>query len=313
MSKRSRFLFLRCTAFITAVSFTLTSAAGAAPAVLLNPEFFHPVKIQLPDIAIPTDLGTIDEVSGDFSSESPVVVYIQDAHGQYPAQKSTQALLRHLQDNENIRWAFAEGAVGPLDPNRLRFFPGDDMNREIADGMAERGEVAGLELFLLEADRSYRAFGVEHLESYADNLNAFRRVIHAQPKTEPFIRTLRAEIERFGNRLLNRALREFVRSHEAYRSGVTDIGEFLTRVGNIAQEVLNIELSDPAQQLDWPELSRFSSLIVLLANCAERVLMASNWRNFSAFLMCAKRNKAFLQALPTRDHVMFLRLFTRRH
>ncbi len=181
---------LRLTAFLTALSFSVTSIAGAAPFISALPsssEFTAPVSISVPPIDIPTELATVEEYAGSFEDSSPTFFYIQDAHGNYDAQKSTKALLDYLKNEEGVTLALVEGAAKELSADRLRFFPDDSLNKKFADILAQEGALNGLELYLLDSDNNYKALGVEDPLLYAENLKSFRRVLRARAKTEFFL------------------------------------------------------------------------------------------------------------------------------
>ena len=254
---------IRLTSFLTVLSFIFTSTAGAVPFVSYVPvssEFIAPVSISVPPINIPTELATVEEYAGTFEDIHPTFFYIQDAHGNYDAQKSTKALLDYLKNEEGVTLALVEGAAKELSADRLRFFPDDTLNKKFADILAKEGALNGLELYLLDSGNNYKALGVEDPSLYAENLKAFRKVLHARSKTEAFLASVHAEIDRLANHLLNRNLRDFVGKHEAYRAGDLDLNHFFSLLSKSADEKLKLDLASPMSQIDWPQLFRFSLL-----------------------------------------------------
>ena len=85
---------LRATAFVTMVCFIVTSFVGPAP-----PSFALPAEIESPQVIdpanlnIPAEFGTVREYFASKESGKPLIVYIQDAHAVYDAQRSIQGIL----------------------------------------------------------------------------------------------------------------------------------------------------------------------------------------------------------------------------
>ena len=81
--------------------------------------------------------------------KQPEIILIQDAHGQWSAQKNTRRLLHYLAKQAGIRAIFLEGAAGRQDEELLRFFKQPYANKRAAEWLMHEGEIGGAEPFPL--------------------------------------------------------------------------------------------------------------------------------------------------------------------
>ena len=126
---------IRLTSLITTIIFTWTSFFWSAPPAYSLPEpagKVFPADFQ--NLKLPPALGTIEEKStAQPATKTPFVIYIQDAHAVYDAQKSIQRIIAYLQKEFRLPLVAVEGAVGPLDPVLYRTFPVEKIKSKIFD------------------------------------------------------------------------------------------------------------------------------------------------------------------------------------
>ncbi|MBI2166648.1 MAG: triose-phosphate isomerase [Candidatus Omnitrophica bacterium] len=243
---------------VTALAFAFTQ--GITPSVVWAVEGSAPREVRVEsrfDLALPPELGTIQTIT---SGSGPTLIHIQTAHGNYEAQKKIQALLHYLKDHYGIKTVLVEGSASELDPNRLRFFAKKmDLTMKILDDLTKQALVKGAELFLVE-DSEARAYGIEDIDAYVANGEAFKAVLTQQEKTEGFIRDMDMQIERLTSPYLNKDLRAFLKTLERFDAKTLPLMEWLTYLKGEAKKTLGIDLSDPAWQIDWPMLLRVFKL-----------------------------------------------------
>ncbi len=261
------------------VTFTSSSIAWSAPISPSIQPFSSQIRtqdgIKVPDltqmIEIPETIGSIHEryvpnqkVDGYSQHSSPVIIHIQDAHGSYQAQTHIKEILEHLTKTYDIDLVFLEGGVGKVDPNLLRFFKDDQKNLDLADVFVKEGLVGGAEVFLLQEDSKKAgkvdAYGVEEIEFYRKNLEAYREVYSKRQPLDQFLKKTKTIILTKKSHVFNKALSDFFKEWMFYQDTSNEMLAHLKTLEKFSKQELKIDLSDARQQLDWPELVRIVKL-----------------------------------------------------
>lgn len=232
-----------------------------------------PASSFIQQIEIPELLGKIEEMfqaacpkphaaSQNLEPEAcgrQLVVHIQDAHANYEAQINTQKILNHLKTQYGFEVIFHEGGVGKLNPDNLKFLEDAGLNRKVVDLLTHDGIVSGAERFLLE-DEKAAGFGVEEPKLYQKNLNTFRAVIGEKENSEAYLEKLKSQIVTESSRVFNKQLRQFFREWVFYQDTQSKLMPHLQGLSAYAKKELKVDLTDPRNQLDWPQLLRIFTL-----------------------------------------------------
>lgn len=240
------------TAFLAVNQFSISPYAWGAP----------PLEVKIPpagfQLNLPPDLGTIQNL---ISGSGPTVIHIQTAHGNYEAQKKIQAILHYLKDAYGFKLLLLEGSASKLNPELLRFVPKDPkLNMEIADQLTRKGLIKGSELFLLE-ELDAKAYGIEDLKEYVSNGRTFGAVLTQQEKTKSFLQDTNLQIGRLSSPYLNKNLRGFLKRLDDFETKKTiPLLDWLAYLKGQAKEILEIDLTAPHFQIDWPMLLRIFKL-----------------------------------------------------
>ncbi|GEM_PF-3993674 len=261
-------LFLRSTALLTLVLFSWTTVS------LANPEILAPalptVSVVNPGshFAIPAALGTLQETHfpADFSSQSPLIIHIQDVHALPEAQRKIEKLIRLLQRKYGFSLLLLEGAQTRLDSQLFHFFKDPQKNLKMADYLLKNGEFSGPERFLLKQEarpgpvEKIRAEGIEDENFYHDNLAAFKRVYAGKEEADWFLGKMEARVEKLSTLIWKPSLRKFAHAWKSFHRDKTEFLSFLKILRRTAQKELNIDLGDPKTQLEYPHLIRIFML-----------------------------------------------------
>lgn len=227
---------------------------------------------------LPSDLGTVQNL---ISGSGPTLIHIQNAHGNYEAQKKIKAILHYLKDTYGIKTLFLEGSASKLDPGLLQFVPGDrQLNSEIAEDLTKKALVKGSELFLLE-EPTAQVYGIENLKDYVANGKAFEEVLTQQDKTKAFLSDLNLQIERLSAAYLNKNLRNFLKRQSDFETKKTvPLLDWIGYLKSQAKEILDVDLTNPRNQIEWPMLLR----IFKLKEFETRIEMSSYQKEKESFL-----------------------------
>ena len=231
-------------------------------------------------LEIPAEFGQVtDMVVGDPSA--PAFIHIQSAHGSYEAEKNIEKLLGHIEKNSSVRLMLLEGAANKLQPELFRIFPDHpDFNRKVTDKLMQEGYLTGPENFLINQG-AYRvrsteygekkeqnavrveAFGIEDLDAYKKDREAFISVVKKEKTAEKFLGSLRAAIDKRFAAKLNKELLNLVRQEEAFGSGTVSFEGWLKTLGEGSKKHLKQDLSDAFYQDQYPFLIRYFRLQVI--------------------------------------------------
>ncbi|MFA5159561.1 MAG: hypothetical protein WC484_03535, partial [Candidatus Omnitrophota bacterium] len=253
-----------------AVLFTFI-ASGMNPVAYANASMPQSigVRAELPVspfkmIEIPAELGQVtDMITGDPSA--PAFIHIQSAHGSYEAEKNIEKLLGHIEKNSSVRLMLLEGAANKLQPELFRIFSDHpDFNRKVVDKLMQEGFLTGPESFLINCmpynNMSVEAFGIEDLEAYKKDRDAFISVVKEEKNAERFLGSQRAAIEKSFAAKLNKELLRLARQEEAFDSGTVSFEGWLKVLGEASKRHLKTDLSDAFYQGQYPFLIRYFRL-----------------------------------------------------
>ena len=255
-------LFCRVLVWLVIFSFIFSDLGWTFSA--LNPSEIHTPELAK-QITIPSSIGHIKEV---FTSQYPetstaTIVFIEDAHSHYYAQKNIKKILKHLEENFDFKNLFLEGAIGRLEPKQIDFLENEKLNKKLLDKLTEKGIVGGVELFLFDEyknKKDFSGFGVEDIELYKKELKIFRDVYKREKFAKEFLAKIKTRIMTLGSKNFNKELKDFFREwifHEEIENNILSNLAFLRK---FATDTLKIDLSNAREQYDWPQLVRFFKL-----------------------------------------------------
>ncbi|MBI4549895.1 MAG: hypothetical protein HY714_03100, partial [Candidatus Omnitrophica bacterium] len=250
--------FKKLIALITLFCFLLQNTALAMPAGLDRPSS----GLSLPPIQIPAGWGSVRASSE--RRDGPLVIHLEDAHGDYAAQKNIGRIIRHLRDVYGVRLVLAEGAHVRLEPGVFRPFSDRALNLKTADALMRRGEFTGAEKFLLEAEgdpvRRMEAYGIEDPELYRRDFELFVGILGAAEDSAGFAGRMQSRIESAATRVLSPELRAFWREWQKFEATHSGPLRFIGTLRAAARRSLGLDLEDPAQQKRYPSLLRVLKL-----------------------------------------------------
>ncbi len=254
--------------------FTFSAVVSAAPQ---SSGFLHAYEAESflgPVLAsLPRDVSKVSEtfVPAHCSvgqADCPVILHIQDAHANPEAQKHIQEIIEAVYRRfGNVRIA-VENAEGPLDPEIFNRSPIDPVMREkIVQALANEGELTGAELFLLDLYREGKekpahvpVLGVEDQALYFKNLDRYLTLLQNRKTIDASFSKLNDLFVRTKSLHFNPALKQFDDERKAHSQNRRELLSYLKTLNARAQSILNTDLSDPIEQLRFPNLTRLARL-----------------------------------------------------
>ncbi|GEM_PF-3964306 len=242
------------TFFVTSLGITPnTFAATGVPTPEVSP-------LTAGTLAIPAELGQVtDTVMGD--PRAPAFIHIQSAHGNYQAEKNIEKLLGYIEKNSSVKLMLLEGAANKLQPELFRIFPKHpDFNRKVTDKLMQEGYLTGPESFLIDSANKTEGWGIENLDAYKKDREAFISVVKTEKSAEKFLGSLRVTIDRRFSSKLNKDLLNLVRQEEALGLGTVSFESWIKTLGEGSRKHLKTDLSDAFYQDQYPFLIRYFRL-----------------------------------------------------
>ncbi|MBU9888490.1 MAG: UDP-glucose 4-epimerase GalE, partial [Candidatus Omnitrophica bacterium] len=262
--------------------FTLTTLG-------VTPETFAAPCMSVPELPrevsrilqVPLEYGQVtDTVAGD--PKAPALIHIQSAHANFSAEKNIEQLLGYIEKNSSVKLMLLEGAADKLHPETFRLFPKHpDFNRKVTDKLVREGYLTGPENFLInratrnaqrategkkalsvdrDTLRGFEGYGIEDLNAYKKDREAFIEVIKQERTAEKYIASLRASIDKRFSTQVSKDLLALIRQEESYGSGTVSLEGWLKVLGEAAQKHLKTDLNDAFYQDRYPYLVRYYRL-----------------------------------------------------
>lgn len=261
---------LQPAAIFTLLTFTCSNLLYAAvpPTTVNIPAANSSSEVRIPLLAekieIPEILGTVKE---RFIPQGSVgaVIHVEDAHASHDAQNNIEKILNYLQENYQIGLVQIEGAVDEVDGDLLRPFEESWANRELADLLAKDGYLNGADLFLLaDAERAAQsksgkiaAYGVEALDLYKKNVQAFYQVYSQENQIQDFLTKVKDRISTESSKVFNPELKRFAREWLFYQDIPSEFMRHIKTLKKYAFSELKIDFLKTETQISWPMLARF--------------------------------------------------------
>lgn len=207
-------------------------------------------------IEIPSELATVEEFYDASKPDSELIFHIQNLHGNYEAQKKIKDLLDYLHKQYQFNLFFVEGASEKLDPELLKVFPDEEMNRKFADYMAQKGQMTGVDYYLLSTSDQVEALGIEDPELYRKDYEAFKTIYLAEEKTKTLLEGLSRRLARLSSRHHSPETRRLLSEWQKFENGHREFLPYIKGLAQDSKKILDLDLESLFAQVEWPQLTR---------------------------------------------------------
>ncbi|MBI4970713.1 MAG: hypothetical protein HZC17_02615 [Candidatus Omnitrophica bacterium] len=216
---------IRICSTIVLIVFTFSSICQAAP--------FAPAQIQILDTTeknltnslleeLPSSIGKIDsswlipKFKNPAAGKNPLVIFIQEAHANYPAQKNIALMLAHFQKkltaagykNEiaiGVEGAFSDEEINPV---AFRAFPVPKIRRDVSESFLRDAKIDGAEYYAANINSRARIFGIDDRELYQKNLKAARLFFLIQDNFRGELSDIRRHIEKLKQKAYTKPVKD---------------------------------------------------------------------------------------------------------
>ncbi len=254
--QKGRYLYLKGVAFFTFFSFLFSSVVWSAPPVALETaQAQHQKSYSVPNISeihIPEEFGIVEEVyKTEASEKSPLIIYIQDAHTVYEAQSNIRKIIDKIQKDNDVKLVALEGGDSKIDPLLFRTFPLQDVKEKVLDGYVRRGELSGAEFAAIANEKESDFWGVEDMDLYHQNKEAFLKAIDKKPRIDMKLDDIGRWLEKKKDEIYSPELKELYQKQTDYeneRLSLIDYSLYLTEAD------LAAGLKQAAVREDYPTI-----------------------------------------------------------
>lgn len=184
-----------------------------------------------------SDLGYVTETHWPKSPESPIVVYICEAHGHYEAQKHIVGLLEHLIKQHGLKLILVEGSQGDVRLSHFRSYGPPENRREVAEKYLKLGILSAEEYLDVVSDYPLILWGIEKEDLYHQNDQAFEATEALRVHLKPALASVRQSIELLKVRLWEPTLTELEAKTNAFDEGHVSLAGYTDFLAGLVQRL----------------------------------------------------------------------------
>ncbi|MDD5084432.1 MAG: hypothetical protein PHE61_00115 [Candidatus Omnitrophica bacterium] len=265
--------WLRVVALSVAAVFSFQTVVWSAP----NDKVAKPNLEALPftlatdpyAITVPQNLGFTGEVfKGD--PKKGIVIYIQDAHCLYEAQKSIVSIIDHFKA-QGASLIATEGGSGKFDVLPIQAFPNKELKGKILDRVMAKGEISGTEYSAMCDETGAGYYALEDTVLYEDDRTAFLRAQEAKAGLLDEINRMRKSLDVARDKIYSGELKQFDAALSNYKEGKISLIDlicvirdksvekklFLARYPKLASLIQNVNAEEKADGSDSKRFRQF--------------------------------------------------------
>ena len=168
----------------------------------------------------------------NYKPGDPMVIHIQDAHGNVEAQRNIARAIQSLTKPDPKLPAVPiligiEGAKGPFNFAPYRSFPDKENTQQIADYFLKEGFITGPEHVGMTSAETPLFWGVENESLYLAHVQALKDSVAGQKEAQEEIERIAGRLEAVKDKVLNPALRELDSRISLHHKGKIGLGKHL--------------------------------------------------------------------------------------
>gem|GEM_PF-6712184 len=210
------------------------------------------VSIEPKNLSVPLGSG---EIKNTFiGSSGRTIIHIQDAHCNYAAQKSIEAIIKHLANTYDIKLVALEGGKGNYDLSIFTKIKDPIIRRKVSDYFVKEGRINGSEFFAINNPDKVKLFGIEDEELYKENLDAYRNSLLNKEEAGKYLNTLSTAIANLKIKIYSPELKALDEKVRAYHDNKIDFKKYIKDLDDMAE----------AAKIDFNNYKNMLSLIAIL-------------------------------------------------
>ncbi len=177
------------------------------------------------NVCVPEKFGIIQEVH-HASSSAKWVIFIQDAHANYYAQKNIKHIINACASNDFTDIICIEGSAGLIDTSPLKSYPDKKVLSDVSEYLLKSALITGFEDFSIRSDYDIPLCGIESPDEYEENLMALRDGIDLFGTNSRIIERLRLFLDTEKESIESPQLLTFLDKKYQFNEANIDIEEY---------------------------------------------------------------------------------------
>lgn len=170
--------------------------------------------------------GQVRRVKNAPVTDGPLVLHIQDVHGNLEAQRNMSGMVLALAKKQNPLVGL-EGAAGAFDTNSFHAYPDQDIVKSVADFFLEKDLIGGPEHAGVVASKSITLWGVEDPALYLAHVDAVKASLAGRNAAETLTVGWAALMEELKQKHFSSELREYDHNQSLYEQDRRGLGEYV--------------------------------------------------------------------------------------
>lgn len=210
------------------------------------------------NIQIPSKDGFIIEYAAP--KLSPLVVHIQDAHANPPAQIHISAILRELVGKHHLKLVCVEGADGGFDDSLFNIDK-VSLKEKVVRSFLNDARLTGAEYeWILHSQPGasyplpFTLWGIERQEVYQEHWNVWEKTRKTQKETVELAEQVLKKVHSNYGKHASEGLLRYEQTAEAFRQGVSGLKEYLQELGKILEK-------NPTDMSRYPETVKLLNIL----------------------------------------------------
>jgi len=190
-------------------------------------------EISIEEFEIPAKLG---EVKDKHKGRGGTIIYIQDAHCNYAAQKAISNIISHLNEEYGIDLISLEGGAGDYDLSLFTDIENEDTRGRVSDYFMKQGRVSGPEFFAINNPGKVALYGVEDADLYIKNLDIYRDSLKYVTGVNNTLNHIRLRIEELKKHIYTENLFRLDSDYGKFKEDKIDLKEFIEYLFELSLE-----------------------------------------------------------------------------
>ncbi|MFC1667862.1 hypothetical protein ACFL1T_00580 [Chlamydiota bacterium] len=183
-------------------------------------------------LLIPKESGTISQrVLG---SSKKTVVYIQDIHCHFEAQKNQAQIISYLKKHYGIDLILVEGGMGDVGLSHLRKYASQDIREKVSNDFLKQGKISGEEYLDIVSLERFCLEGIENEDSYRENFLAFKKLEKIRKKIAPSLDAMIIVSEALKKKLFPQEMLVIEKKKQEYLEGKLSLVEYCRKLKELA-------------------------------------------------------------------------------
>ncbi|MBL7069691.1 MAG: hypothetical protein ISS34_07530, partial [Candidatus Omnitrophica bacterium] len=212
---------------------TSAVTSNNTPSSLRAPRSGAKQSLEIDEFEIPAKLG---EVKDRHKGSGGTIIYIQDAHCNYAAQKAISNIIGHLNEEYGIDLISLEGGAGDYDLSLFTDIENEDTRGRVSDYFMKQGRVSGPEFFAINNPGKVKLYGVEDADLYIKNLDVYRDSLKYVTDTNNALNYISSRIEELKKHIYTENLFKLDSDYRKFKEDKIDLKEFIEYLFELSLE-----------------------------------------------------------------------------